>query len=65
MHIHDGYDDTELGRVYRSGHRWQALNPDRRVVVHRAASRTEAVDQLLATPGPFFGDPADMILHEL
>lgn len=65
VHIHDGYDDTELGRVYRSGHRWQALNPDRRVVVHRAASRTEAVDQLLATPGPLFGDPADMILHEL
>jgi hypothetical protein len=35
------------------------------VVVHRAATRTEAVDQLLATPGPLFGDPADMILHAL
>ncbi|MEV4364557.1 recombinase family protein [Nonomuraea sp. NPDC049625] len=65
VHVHDGYDDTELGRVYRSGRRWQALNPDGRVVVHRAASRTEAVDQLLATPGPLFGDPADTVLHDL
>ncbi|MEV0237824.1 hypothetical protein [Nonomuraea sp. NPDC050786] len=65
VHIHDGYDDTELGRVFRSGRRWQALAPDGRVVVHRAESRTEAVDRLLATPGPLFGDPADMILHDL
>ncbi|TMR24878.1 hypothetical protein ETD86_02820 [Nonomuraea turkmeniaca] len=64
VHIHDGFDDTELGRVYRSGRRWQALAPDGRVVVHRAATRTEAVDQLLATPGPLFGDPADTILHD-
>jgi hypothetical protein len=35
------------------------------VVVHRAATRTEAVDQLLATPGPLFGDPADTVLHDL
>ncbi|MFI7705488.1 hypothetical protein [Nonomuraea sp. NPDC049480] len=59
MHIHDGYDDTELRRVYRSGRRWQALAPDGRVIVHRAASRAEAVDQLLAPPDPLFGDPAD------
>ncbi|MEU6721928.1 hypothetical protein ABZ897_61735 [Nonomuraea sp. NPDC046802] len=66
VHIHDdGYDDIELGRVYRSGRRWQALNPDGRVVVHRASTRTEAVDQLLATPGPLFGDPADTVLHDL
>ncbi|MEV4013120.1 hypothetical protein AB0J35_21685 [Nonomuraea angiospora] len=65
VHIHDGYDDTELGRVYRSGRHWQALNPDGRTVVHRAATRTEAVDRLLATPGPLFGDPADTILHNL
>ncbi|MGP3920559.1 recombinase family protein [Nonomuraea sp. 10N515B] len=65
VHIDDGYDDTELGRVYRSGRRWQALAPDGRVVVHRAATRTEAVDQLLATPGPLFGDPADTVLHDL
>ncbi|MEQ4725012.1 recombinase family protein [Nonomuraea sp. B19D2] len=65
VHIHDGYDDTELGRVFRSGRRWQALTPDGRVVVHRAASRTEAVDRLLATPGPLFGDPADTVLHDL
>ncbi|MFI6740917.1 hypothetical protein ACIBI9_49045 [Nonomuraea sp. NPDC050451] len=65
VHIHDGYDDTELGRVYRSGRRWQALDPNGRVVVHRADTRTEAVDQLLATPGPLFGDPADTVLHDL
>ncbi|MEU4234411.1 hypothetical protein AB0F17_59900, partial [Nonomuraea sp. NPDC026600] len=65
VHIDDGYDDTELGRVYRSGRRWQALAPDGHVVVHRAATRTEAVDQLLATPGPLFGDPAETILHDL
>ncbi|MFI7135901.1 hypothetical protein ACIBQ1_60370 [Nonomuraea sp. NPDC050153] len=65
VHIDDGYDDTELGRVYRTGRRWQALNPDGRVVVRRAASRTEAVDQLLATPGPLFGDPADTVLHDV
>ncbi len=45
--------------------RWQALAPDGRTVVHRAATRTEAVDQLLATPGPLFGDPADTVLHDL
>ncbi|MFI7708473.1 hypothetical protein [Nonomuraea sp. NPDC049480] len=33
--------------------------------MHRAATRTEAVDQLLATPGPLFGDPADTLLHGL
>ncbi|MEV1172483.1 hypothetical protein [Nonomuraea sp. NPDC049784] len=65
MHIHDGLEDTELGRVYRSGRRWQALAPDGRVVVHRAAPRIEAVDQLLATPGLLFGDPADTVLHDL
>jgi hypothetical protein len=65
VHIDDGYDDVELGRVYRSGRRWQALTPDGRTVVHRAESRTEAVDQLLAAPGPLFGDPADTILHDL
>ncbi|MDP4510166.1 hypothetical protein [Nonomuraea turcica] len=65
MHIHDGYDDTELGRVYRSGRRWQALAPDGRVVVHRANTRTDAVDWLLATPGPLFGDPTDTILHNV
>ncbi|MEO3892170.1 hypothetical protein [Nonomuraea sp. B5E05] len=27
VHIDDGYDDVELGRVYRSGRRWQALDP--------------------------------------
>ncbi|WP_113698733.1 hypothetical protein [Nonomuraea lactucae] len=52
VHIHDGLDDTELGRVFRSGRRWQALAPDGRVVVHRAATRTDAVDQLLATTRP-------------
>ncbi|MFE3454968.1 recombinase family protein [Nonomuraea sp. NPDC059194] len=65
VHIDDGYDDTDLGRVFRSGRRWQALAPDGRVVVHRAATRTEAVDQLLATPGPIFGDGTDTILHDL
>jgi DNA invertase Pin-like site-specific DNA recombinase len=65
VHIDDGFTDTELGRVYRSGRRWQSLAPDGRVVVHRAATRTEAVDRLLATPGPLFGDPTDTVLHDL
>ncbi|MGV9386815.1 hypothetical protein ACWDRB_64230 [Nonomuraea sp. NPDC003707] len=65
MHIDDGYDVIELGRVYRTGSRWQALAPDGHVVVRRADTRTEAVDQLLATPGPLLGDPTDTILHDL
>lgn len=65
VHIHDGLDDTDLGRVFRTGRHWQALAPDGRTAVHRADTRTAAVDQLLATPGPLFGDPADTVLHDL
>jgi hypothetical protein len=55
-----------LGDVFRSGRHWLATTgPDQRTVVHRADTRTAAVDRLLATPGPLYGDPADTIVHDL
>ncbi|WP_157255006.1 hypothetical protein [Nonomuraea typhae] len=52
--------------MFRTGRTWRVTTPDgRRVLIHRAATRTAAIDQLLATPGPLFGDPAEALLHHL
>lgn len=63
-------DAQTWGYVWRaSGRRWQAAVADERrgrrsrMVVHRAATRTEAVDHLLGTPGPIWGDPDEALLH--
>jgi hypothetical protein len=59
-------DGEHLGDVYRSGRHWHAITrPDHRTVIHRAKTRTAAIDRLLATPGPLYGDPADTIVHDL
>ncbi|MFI6504428.1 hypothetical protein [Nonomuraea typhae] len=65
VHVDDGYEDTDLGRVYRHRSHWVAQTVDGRPVAHRAATRTEAVDRLLATPGPLWGDPDEVVLHDL
>ncbi|MFG2005206.1 hypothetical protein ACGFNU_39285 [Spirillospora sp. NPDC048911] len=63
--VDDYGERVVLGHVYRTGRRWQATTDRRRVLVHGAATRTEAIDWLLATPGPLFGDPADTVTHVL
>ena len=48
----------DLGTVYRYGRRhWQAQRPDGHTAIHRADSRTEAINAYLGTPGPLWGDP--------
>ncbi|MDX3107492.1 hypothetical protein [Nonomuraea angiospora] len=67
VHINDGYDDTELGRVYRSGRRWQALN-NRAVSVFRAlirASREQAVAPRSEPGGCRTASPAPFKLSSL
>lgn len=64
--VHDFGESVVLGCVFRTGSTWRATTPDgRRVLIHRAATRTAAIDQLLATPGPLFGDPVEALLHPL
>jgi hypothetical protein len=58
-------DGELLGRVYRSGRHWYADPPTGRTLVRQADTRTQAVDRLLATPGPLWGDPADTVVHDL
>ncbi|YCK38292.1 hypothetical protein ACNF49_30840 [Actinomadura sp. ATCC 39365] len=67
--VDDYGDQAVLGRVRRTtigraGTRWQAFTPDGRAVAH-AGTRTAAIDAMLATPGPLFGDPAGTVLHDL
>ncbi|GAA2613516.1 hypothetical protein SMC26_13985 [Actinomadura fulvescens] len=65
--VDDYGERVVLGHVRRTGRHWQATTPDRRqrVLVHRAATRTEAIDTLLAAPGPLWGDPAETIVHDM
>ncbi|MGK5550615.1 hypothetical protein ACSNOI_03290 [Actinomadura kijaniata] len=58
---------TELGVVLKSKGRrmvWTAYNTKGRPVAG-GTTRTQAISQMLAVPGPLFGDPADTVLHDL
>ena len=55
----------ELGYVYRYRSRWQAATRTGSTVIHNATTRTEAIDHLLAVPGPLWGDPAGLLTHDL
>ncbi|MFI6522652.1 hypothetical protein ACIBF1_44365 [Spirillospora sp. NPDC050679] len=69
--VRDRWDDRhdELGFVLKnpgrgSRHPWTAYTTDGRQTAV-GATRTQAIDRLLAVPGPLFGDPADTLLHDL
>ncbi|MFB4318791.1 hypothetical protein ACA361_32360 [Actinomadura sp. 21ATH] len=54
----DDHGDTHtLGRIWRTGRHWQAAGTDQRTVVHRAATRTKAIDRLPTAPGAAVRQP--------
>ncbi|MBA8957720.1 hypothetical protein ACFQU9_48270 [Actinomadura namibiensis] len=57
----------ELGVVLKTKGRrmvWTAYNTKDRPVAG-GKTRTQAISQMLAVPGPLFGDPAETVVHEL
>lgn len=68
--IRDRWDrdhDVELGQVRKHRGRrtlWVAYTPDGRSVAS-GKTRTEAIEAMLAAPGPLFGDPTETLLHDL